>query len=181
MPGTCLNCAAATFRSGRSGPHPKRCPTCADANRKARARKASAAFRERNPERSREQYARWYAANIEAKRVQSLEWYRANRERAAATNADWYAGNPQHSRDKRRRRRATTRGVDAERFSAQEIYERDGWLCQLCRHLVDPELSHTHRDSASLDHIIPLIRGGPHTRVNVQLAHRHCNEAKGIR
>jgi 5-methylcytosine-specific restriction endonuclease McrA len=31
----------------------------------------------------------------------------------------------------------------------------------------------------TIDHVIPLVKGGPDTRNNVQLAHRTCNVAKG--
>ena len=35
--------------------------------------------------------------------------------------------------------------------------------------------------SASLDHVMPLIAGGQHTRHNTQIAHWICNVRKGAR
>jgi 5-methylcytosine-specific restriction endonuclease McrA len=35
--------------------------------------------------------------------------------------------------------------------------------------------------SVSLDHIVPVSKGGTHTRDNVQAAHLRCNQAKGDR
>ena len=62
-----------------------------------------------------------------------------------------------------------------------EIFERDGWICQLCDAPVDRLLSYPDPGSASLDHIMPLSRGGHHVRSNVQLAHLFCNLSKGAR
>lgn len=66
-----------------------------------------------------------------------------------------------------------------ERFSATGIYERDGWHCRLCGEIVDRSLPCLHPDAPTIDHIIPISRGGKHIRANVQLAHRKCNVRKG--
>jgi 5-methylcytosine-specific restriction endonuclease McrA len=46
---------------------------------------------------------------------------------------------------------------------------------------VDRELRWPDPDSGSLDHVIPLIAGGEHSRENTQLAHWLCNVRKGAR
>jgi 5-methylcytosine-specific restriction endonuclease McrA len=78
-------------------------------------------------------------------------------------------------------RRARKLGATVEEFKCEEIYERDGWVCQLCDSDVDPELKWPESMSASLDHIIPLSKGGEHSRANSQLAHLKCNVDKGAR
>lgn len=78
-----------------------------------------------------------------------------------------------------RRRSATIDAVEV--FSRAEIAERDGWVCQLCSKPVDPALEWPDPMSQSLDHKIPLAKGGSHTRENCQLAHLRCNLAKGDR
>jgi 5-methylcytosine-specific restriction endonuclease McrA len=65
-----------------------------------------------------------------------------------------------------------------ERFDAAEIYERDGWTCALCGRPIDRNLSYPDRLSASLDHIVPVSKGGQHTRENTQAAHFTCNTSK---
>lgn len=64
-------------------------------------------------------------------------------------------------------------------FKRSDIYERDGWKCQLCGKAVNPKLSFPNPACASLDHVIPLSRGGSHKTTNVQLAHLRCNTARG--
>lgn len=61
------------------------------------------------------------------------------------------------------------------------IVERDGQSCRLCGCDVDLTLRYPHPMSKSLDHVVPLSRGGAHTIENVQLAHLRCNMSKGAR
>jgi 5-methylcytosine-specific restriction endonuclease McrA len=65
-----------------------------------------------------------------------------------------------------------------ERFDPLEVYKRDGWLCGICGAEVDPAVLHPDPMSASLDHVVPLSKGGDHTRENSVLAHLICNIRK---
>lgn len=77
------------------------------------------------------------------------------------------------------RRRARKKGqAGAERIVASEIFARDGWRCGVCGEPVDDSLVYPDPRSASLDHIVPLSKGGAHSPGNVQLAHLSCNVAK---
>ncbi|WP_354002418.1 HNH endonuclease [Plantibacter cousiniae (nom. nud.)] len=67
-----------------------------------------------------------------------------------------------------------------ERFDQWEVYERDHWLCGICGQEVDPEVLDPDATSASLDHVVPLSRGGDHTRDNSVLAHLICNIRKSV-
>jgi hypothetical protein len=78
-------------------------------------------------------------------------------------------------------RRAIEHDAFIEDVDRQVVFERDGWRCQICRKKVNPTLKHPHPMSASLDHIVPLARGGTHEPKNVQLAHLGCNLSKNIR
>lgn len=73
------------------------------------------------------------------------------------------------------RRRARAYGVEYEPIRALDIHERDRWRCGLCGDRIDRKLKVPHPMSATLDHIVPLARGGGHTRANVQSAHFICN------
>ena len=76
------------------------------------------------------------------------------------------------------RRRARKFGVGYERFWRRSIYERDGWLCQICSLPVDRSSEPDRHLRPSLDHKVPLSRGGAHSRENVQCAHWICNSRK---
>lgn len=75
----------------------------------------------------------------------------------------------------KRKYRALKKGVGYSRYNREQIFERDGWVCQLCKQRVNRRLRYPDRRSASLDHIIPLSRGGVDAPENVQLAHLGCN------
>ena len=74
-----------------------------------------------------------------------------------------------------------TRGGQVEPIDAAIIFERDGWACRICGLPVDSALPYPDPMSKSLDHVMPLSRGGSHTPANVQLAHLFCNLSKGAR
>lgn len=97
----------------------------------------------------------------------------------------WIASNPERyaelSRKWSRNRRATLLQVEREEYEHLEIFERDGWICQLCALPVDQGLIWPDRMSATLDHQIPLTLGGPDIRLNAQLAHYSCNSSKANR
>lgn len=77
-----------------------------------------------------------------------------------------------------RKRQAQRRGVYAEAFTPQEIFERDGYRCHLCRRKCDRRKTFPHGKSPTLDHIVPLARQGEHTRANVATACLSCNARK---
>jgi 5-methylcytosine-specific restriction endonuclease McrA len=80
------------------------------------------------------------------------------------------------------RKHLRRRGIrKAETISLSAIYARDHGRCQLCRRPISQRLAPPHPRSATLDHIVPIIRGGHHVPANVQLAHYGCNSAKGDR
>jgi hypothetical protein len=62
-----------------------------------------------------------------------------------------------------------------------EIAERDNWICGICHEEVDRTLSHPDPLCASVDHIIPLARGGTNDLDNLQISHLRCNLSKGAR
>ena len=60
------------------------------------------------------------------------------------------------------------------------LYERDGWICQLCMGPVDSSLPPQDDWAASLDHIKCRSWGSvDHSSGNLRLAHRWCNSVRG--
>lgn len=81
------------------------------------------------------------------------------------------------------RNRMLRRGAKtAEGYDPFEIAIRDGWICHLCNGSVAPHLRGTKGgDAPTIDHLIPISKGGLDTIDNVKLAHWSCNSRKGNR
>lgn len=86
----------------------------------------------------------------------------------------------EYNRARQAERRAYRAGPngEVERFTRLDVMERDGWTCGLCSLPIDPALAYPAPMSASLDHVIPLSRGGGHSLANSQAAHLICNQRK---
>lgn len=85
-------------------------------------------------------------------------------------------------RDAFQKRRALKLGASTgEPVILADIAERDRWRCQLCKRAVSRKRRWPDPLSPSMDHIVPLTRGGAHDPSNVQLAHLRCNVSKGNR
>lgn len=66
-------------------------------------------------------------------------------------------------------------------ITLRALIARDNGVCQICGKPTDDcDITNGHigRMYPTLDHIIPLSKGGAHTWDNVQLAHMHCNAGK---
>lgn len=79
------------------------------------------------------------------------------------------------------RKRARRAGVEYMPLSRKKIYERDGYRCGICGRKVDATKKAPHPRSPSLDHIVPLSKGGGHVESNVQCACWGCNVKKGAK
>lgn len=90
---------------------------------------------------------------------------------------------PKRERDRRRdryyRKRAATASPD--RVTSTALRARDGDHCYLCEEPIDFDLSWPAPHSPSLDHVVPLSRGGAHSLQNTAMAHLVCNLRKGAR
>ena len=86
-----------------------------------------------------------------------------------------------HSHDTYRRGIIATAMVDKD-ITVEGLFQRDKGVCQICGKLCDCD-DYIYKGNAfvagnnypSIDHIIPLSKGGEHSWGNVRLAHRRCN------
>ena len=70
------------------------------------------------------------------------------------------------------------RTPSAANYTDREIFNRDGWRCHICGQKVRQDVGRTHPDGATIDHIIPIARGGDDEPSNVATAHWRCNRDK---
>lgn len=66
-------------------------------------------------------------------------------------------------------------------YSDREIFERDNWLCHICGLHIDPSLDRMLPMGATIDHVVPIAKGGVNSVDNVKAAHRSCNIRKGAK
>ena len=111
-------------------------------------------------------------------RIERHEYYENHKEEKRAYDKIYVQENKEKVRSKDKAKRARKKGATVEKFIDKEIFERDGWICQLCHKKVNKRLKYPRQLSASLDHIVPLSKGGEHSRKNCCLAHLKCNVTK---
>lgn len=80
--------------------------------------------------------------------------------------------------DFHRAKRARKRNAKTETVRTLDVLNRDGWKCGLCGRKINARHKYPHPRSASLDHIVPLSRGGEHSMRNVQASCLECNLKK---
>lgn len=88
-------------------------------------------------------------------------------------------------KDLNRRKKIQNALVDKD-ISLQKLYERDKGICSICGGKCDWDDHHykgryfiVGKTYPTIDHVIPLSKGGQHSWDNVKLAHQSCNSAKG--
>lgn len=83
-----------------------------------------------------------------------------------------------HDRAYKMRRNELMKVAYRTRVSFKDIYRRDLGVCQVCGLPVPYDKSPSKLWSATIDHVIPLSKGGTHEPNNCQLTHRLCNSVK---
>jgi 5-methylcytosine-specific restriction endonuclease McrA len=157
----------------------------ADRHCRACNRDDSVRWQAENAERVRELARARYSADPEAtrqveirKRPKREEWRAANKDRVATYRKSWKANHPEQVTAFRlrhkQRRRARLNAVPHAPYDYQMVVF-GATACGICG------VAYVEGDDRTLDHIIPITRGGGDTPENVQSAHRLCNSRKGNR
>ena len=86
-------------------------------------------------------------------------------------------------RHETRRQRAIRHGIEWDTsVTLRGVLERDGNVCALCGGKMSKAVWGVYSgEVASLDHIIPVSKGGSHIWGNVQAVHHLCNAQKGVK
>lgn len=117
-------------------------------------------------------------ANLDKLLVRERIYRETNPEKLAERQRAWALANPEKVRERNARRRARKLAAYVAPVDNKSIYKRDKYKCQLCGENVNMEKSYPDPMSPSIDHILPLSKGGTHEPDNVQLAHLRCNLKK---
>ena len=87
-----------------------------------------------------------------------------------------------YNSDQKKLERARKRGItkkEANSFMESDaIYKRDSYQCYLCGSKTAPHKPYNHPRFPTLDHVVPISRGGEHTESNLMTACRSCNSYK---
>jgi 5-methylcytosine-specific restriction endonuclease McrA len=139
-------------------------------------------YREQNRERILARQARYYRENkelwqkshqlnYEINREFYLEksraWRAANPERARAQHASWRQRNPEKHNELSRKRAAKKKGNGVYRVSKKELKALLADPCFYCG-----------GQSNTIDHVVPIARGGGHSIGNLVGACKPCNSSK---
>jgi len=113
------------------------------------------------------------------KRRADLEYQAMYPDRHSEANRKWRQRYPDKVREKARVYRARKMNATVEPVSEGAIFQRDQWTCGICGQIIDPARKYPDPMSPSIDHIVPLFRGGAHSPANCQASHLRCNVRKG--
>ena len=78
----------------------------------------------------------------------------------------------------KRRRQMVLLGAFVEDVDRVAVFEADGYRCYLCGKMTDRTKEVPHRRAPTLEHVVPLSKGGKHERANCRTACYRCNCAK---
>ena len=134
------------------------------------------AWREANYKRVYAQQRTWFAANCERERVRKRIWLEANRKRVNALHRALEKANPERARMYYHTRRARKKGNGGSHTvdDLKTLWQKQNSCCAYCK----TKLTLTTR---SLDHIIPVSKGGSNNPDNLAWACSPCNTSKGMR
>jgi 5-methylcytosine-specific restriction endonuclease McrA len=132
-----------------------------------RAKAAAKAWQKRNPEKVRKLRADWVSRNRVVTREYARQWQASNRELYHKIQKKWRTENQTYWRV----RDASLRKVTSNFTLAQwlEVLEEFGHRCAYCL-CGDQKLT--------MDHVIPVAKGGEHVRENIVPACKSCNSRK---
>lgn len=124
--------------------------------------------------------AKWKAVHreeyLEQTKARSRRWRETNRDKDREASREWRLNNPDAYRIIQNRAKARRVGSVGEFTETQwqQLKDAFGYRCPRCGRS-EPDIT------LSIDHIIPLARGGCNDISNIQPLCRACNAAKGAR
>ena len=121
-------------------------------------------YRRRQPEKKRESVRLWDCMHPKERREQ----HKSYKKRWKIKDPEGYKATLRRHHERRDMRK---RNAYIEDVSKKRVWELSGGVCHLCKKKMDPK-------EFTLDHILPLSKGGKHEYKNVAAAHRLCNSVR---
>jgi 5-methylcytosine-specific restriction endonuclease McrA len=152
------DCANEAVKYGRCLPH-----------HRAKQNEYMMAYRRRDPEKERLRWRKYQAENREATKAASLAWSRRNKDHKAEYDREYWQRNRERKRNKTMVYQARQRGAVVRQVMIKELKRLYAQPCMWCGTTED----------ITMDHLIPLARGGEHSIGNLVACCRSCNSSKG--
>lgn len=112
-------------------------------------------------------------------KCQQSAWYEENESHLRESSRRWARENQDLRNVYEHRRRQRRLGREPGAIDSRAMRSSLANECGICGDWIDPSVEYPDPMSKSLDHIVPLARGGAHCIENVQAAHLRCNLKKG--
>lgn len=141
-----------------------------DPNRIERNRQYRRDWRSANPDKVviyNKRAIEWQKSNPQY----TKQWYQKNKRSCDASNAKWAKQNPDKIREYSRQRRASKKGFGNFKILDKEIRRLKQQPCFYCG----------TKENITVDHVIPLSRGGYDSIGNILSACLSCNSQKNAR
>ena len=126
-------------------------------------------YYEQNKARYAEYHKERYPEVAERKRAVAKEWRKTNPKKYKAAQDDWRLRNLDKHNENARLRRARLRNAKTGLVTRKELKRLLSGFCAYCG----------ATGQLTIDHVIPLARGGDHTIGNFAPACKKCNSTKG--
>lgn len=124
-----------------------------------------------NPEKAKAYRDAWREANADEVKEYIRTWQRSNPDKVKAKSDAWRKKNLDVSNAQTARYRARKQGALSLPYDRKKIIERENGQCTYCK-------AFPTGTALTIDHIIPLVRGGTDTEDNLTVACRSCNSKK---
>ncbi len=143
------------------------------AENKDSIRATRAKYRAENKDRLKAYSAKYYAENIDSIKSDKARYYAENREACLAYSANYKKANPEKNRASEQRRRA-------RKANAKGTFTADDWKARLAYHgykciYCGIEKADTKEKYLTMEHLIPLSRGGTNYPSNLAPSCKSCN------
>lgn len=113
---------------------------------------------------------RYRQENSKKIREKDRRYYQKNLEKIQAARRQWRQENPEKARVAEHKRRANKAKVPQIPYDFKAIRAHYGNICLRCKRPKD----------LTIDHVLPISRGGADTSENIQPLCQSCNSAKGV-